>query len=63
MDSNAIMVIILGIYISLLSIGNTPNVFAQEVSTIPGSFVDVGFGTRPVAMGYAFVGLADDKFQ
>ena len=61
MDSNAIMVIILGIYITSLSIGNIPNVFAQEVSTIPGSFVDVGFGTRPVAMGYAFVGLADDE--
>ena len=34
---------------------------AQQVSSIPGSFVDVGFGTRPVAMGYAFVGLADDE--
>ncbi len=33
----------------------------QELSNIPGSFVDVGFGTRPVAMGFAFVGLADDE--
>ena len=33
----------------------------QELSNIPGSFVDVGFGTRPVGMGFAFVGLADDE--
>tara|TARA_R110000868_G_scaffold235273_6_gene489081 strand:- start:24143 stop:25090 length:948 start_codon:yes stop_codon:yes gene_type:complete len=34
---------------------------AQELSNIPGSFVDIGFGTRPVGMGFAFVGLADDE--
>jgi len=34
---------------------------AQELSGIPGSFVDIGFGTRPVGMGFAFVGLADDE--
>lgn len=34
---------------------------AQKVSDIPGSFVDVGFGTRPVGLGFAFVGLADDE--
>jgi len=34
---------------------------AQKLSNIQGSFVDVGFGTRPVAMGFAFVGLADDE--
>ncbi len=33
---------------------------AQELSGIPGAFVDVGFGARPVAMGGAFVGLAND---
>jgi hypothetical protein len=33
---------------------------AQSLSNIPGSFVDVGFGTRPVGMGFAFVGVADD---
>lgn len=34
---------------------------AQELSGIPGSFVDIGFGTRPVGMGFAYVGLADDE--
>ena len=33
---------------------------AQKLSSIPGSFVDIGFGARPVGMGFAFVGLADD---
>lgn len=33
---------------------------AQSLSSIPAAFLDVGFGTRPVAMGNAFVGLADD---
>ena len=35
--------------------------WAQKLSNIPGSFVDVGFGTRPVSMGFAFVGLANDE--
>jgi hypothetical protein len=55
------LVTFLGMCISLLPIGKAPVLFAQQISTIPGSFVDVGFGTRPVAMGYAFVGLADDE--
>lgn len=33
---------------------------AQDLSGIPGAFVDVGFGARPVALGSAYVGLADD---
>lgn len=33
---------------------------AQQLSSIPGAFVDIGFGSRPVSMGNAFVGLADD---
>ncbi len=37
----------------------TPNLFAQK-SSIPGAFVDVGLGARPVAMGSAYSGLADD---
>lgn len=37
------------------------SVQAQQLSTIPGSFVDIGFGSRPVGMGFAFVGLADDE--
>jgi hypothetical protein len=44
--------------IILLALSNTQ---AQELSTIPGSFVDIGFGSRPVGMGFAFVGLADDE--
>jgi len=32
----------------------------QDMSSIPGAFVDVGYGDRPVAMGNAYVGLADD---
>ncbi len=34
--------------------------FAQDLSEIPGAFVDVGFGARPIGMGGAFVGLAND---
>lgn len=33
---------------------------AQKLSGIPGAFADVGFGAKPVAMGGAFVGLAND---
>jgi hypothetical protein len=33
---------------------------AQSLSGISASFIDIGFGARPVAMGQAFVGLADD---
>lgn len=32
----------------------------QDQSSIPGAFIDVGYGDRPVAMGNAYVGLADD---
>ena len=32
----------------------------QDMSSISGAFVDVGYGDRPVALGNAFVGLADD---
>jgi hypothetical protein len=49
------LVTFLGMCISLLPIGKAPVLFAQQISTIPGSFVDVGFGTRPVAMGYALL--------
>lgn len=33
---------------------------AQDLSGIPGAFADIGFGARPVAMGGAFTGLAND---
>lgn len=47
--------------ITTAMLGLSYNLEAQELSNIPGSFVDIGFGTRPVSMGYAFVGLADDE--
>ena len=59
--THATSITFLGMCISLLPIGKASALFAQQISTIPGSFIDVGFGTRPVAMGYAFVGLADDE--
>lgn len=36
------------------------SIAAQDLSGIPGAFADIGFGARPVAMGGAFVGLAND---
>ena len=35
--------------------------YATDLSHIPGAFVDIGFGARPMGMGGAFVGLADDR--
>lgn len=49
----------ISILILVLSVSATAQ--AQSLSSIPGSFVDVGFGTRPVGMGFAYVGLADDE--
>ena len=34
---------------------------AEDLSHIPGAFVDIGYGARPMGMGGAFVGLADDR--
>jgi hypothetical protein len=34
---------------------------AQSLSGIPGSFVDIGFGARPVALGNAYTALANDE--
>jgi hypothetical protein len=45
------------LFVSLLA----PAVGAQGLSNIPASHVDIGFGARPMAMGGAFVGLADDE--
>lgn len=33
---------------------------AVDISHIPGAFVDVGYGPRPMAMGGAYAGIADD---
>lgn len=44
----------------LLWFGLIPKSDAQTLSNVRASFVDIGFGARPVAMGNAFVGLADD---
>lgn len=43
-----------------LSPGGATQVQAQSLSSIPGAFVDIGYGVRPVSLGNAFVGLADD---
>ena len=61
LHTHAVGILILAICTILVPFGKASHTAAQQVSTIPGSFVDVGFGTRPVAMGYAFVGLADDE--
>lgn len=45
------------LFVSLL----VPTIGAQGLSNIPASHVDIGFGARPMAMGGAFVGLADDE--
>lgn len=45
------------LFVSLVA----PAVFGQGLSNIPASHVDIGFGARPMAMGGAFVGLADDE--
>ena len=37
------------------------NASAEDLSHIPGAFVDIGYGARPMGMGGAFVGLADDR--
>lgn len=34
---------------------------AQKMSGIPGSFVDIGFGARPVALGNAYTAMAGDE--
>ena len=41
--------------------GLTPLILlGQTKSSIPAAFVDVGYGARPVGMGSAYAGLADD---
>lgn len=49
------------ILLFLMLVSFAKETHAQELSGIPGSFVDIGFGTRPVGMGFAYVGLADDE--
>ena len=34
--------------------------FGQNISNIPGAFVDVGYGVRPMGMGGAFTAVSDD---
>ncbi|MBC8205174.1 hypothetical protein ISS30_00190 [bacterium] len=34
--------------------------YSEGLSHIPGAFVDIGYGARPMGMGGAFTGLADD---
>ncbi len=36
------------------------SLFSQDLGNIPAAFVDIGMGARPVALGGAYVGLAND---
>lgn len=45
----------------LIAVAIVPAAVAQGLSDIPASHVDIGFGARPMAMGGAYVGLADDE--
>jgi hypothetical protein len=47
-------------FITVIVLANS-DLSAQNLSTIPGSFVDIGFGGRPVGLGFAYVGAADDE--
>ncbi|MCK9410077.1 MAG: hypothetical protein WCX28_09235 [Bacteriovoracaceae bacterium] len=38
----------------------TTALFGQNLSNIPASFVDIGFGARPAALGGAYVALSND---
>lgn len=49
--------------LSVASVLFSTSAAGQELSGIPGAFVDVGYGARPVAMGSAYVGLADGPFS
>lgn len=51
----------IALFVSLFALIFSTSTQAQDLSEIPGSFVDIGFGTRPVGMGFAYVGLADDE--
>ncbi len=44
----------------LFLISLTFSLVAQELSGIPAAFVDVGFGARPLGLGGAYVGYAND---
>jgi long-subunit fatty acid transport protein len=46
--------------ISLLTIFSVTRINGQELSGISASFVDLGFGARPAAMGNAYVAASDD---
>jgi hypothetical protein len=45
----------------LLMIGLLP-VSAQELAHIPASFLDIGYGARPMGMGRAYTALANDAY-
>ena len=44
----------------VLILGFVGVVSAEELSGIPGAFVDIGYGVRPMGMGGSFVAIADD---
>jgi len=46
----------------ILAAAMTISVRAQDLSGIPASFVDIGFGARAVSMGGAYTGLSNDAY-
>ena len=40
-----------------------PTGFAQELANIPGMFLDVGYGARPMGMGGAYTATANDAYS
>jgi len=50
----------LKIAIIIVMLSSLPFYVTAQTSSIPAAFVDVGYGARPVAMGGAYSGLADD---
>jgi hypothetical protein len=58
MNRNRLKKILLHVLSILLLAGS---VTAQELSGIPGAYVDIGIGIRPLGMAGAFVAVADDE--
>jgi len=47
-----------GFVLALLVVGTTS---AQDLSGVPGAYVDIGLGVRPLGMGGAYVAVAEDE--
>lgn len=46
--------------VAIISANGQYKLYAQQLSALSGSFVDIGAGSRSASLGNAFVGLADD---